>query len=111
MTTHVAQILGTVADVHVGGVSDRRASKLEREVIEEIRRLESIFTVFDPTSDINQLRTQGRTGARPPAADSALTSKVSDRCGHGPKPAKKSRAWVLLRRLRRKLVKPSHCVI
>lgn len=56
MTTQVSNLLGTVADVHVGGVSARRAVKLERSMVEEIRRLESIFNLFDPASDINQLR-------------------------------------------------------
>ena len=61
MTTHVPRILGTTADVYAGSGSDRRASKLERTVIDEVVRLESIFNLFDPMSVINQLRGQGRT--------------------------------------------------
>jgi len=61
MTTRVSHILGTIADVCVGGVSERRASKLEQAVVDEIRRLESIFTLFDPASAINQLRARGST--------------------------------------------------
>lgn len=61
MATHVDRLLGTVADVSVSGRWAVQSRRSEQRVITEIRRLEAIFTLFDPASDLNRYRTAGTT--------------------------------------------------
>lgn len=49
-------LLGTVVEVVVHGPRSRRAGRLDALVVAEIERLERIFTVFDPASELSRWR-------------------------------------------------------
>lgn len=57
----VEPVLGTRAQVHATSSSATVARSAEDAVIEEARRLEQLFTVFEPTSALNALRRTGST--------------------------------------------------
>ena len=63
MVRVVEPLLGTRAEVHCTDVSNSgvNCDEIERSVIDEVRRLEVIFTVFEPKSALNQLRQSGST--------------------------------------------------
>ncbi len=49
-------LLGTVVDLRLGAKTARRAKQLHRAAVEQITRLQAIFSVFDPDSALCQLR-------------------------------------------------------
>lgn len=57
----VEPLLGTRAEIRVFARDQRVADSAELAVLEEVARLEQIFTVFDPTSALQQYRVTGST--------------------------------------------------
>ncbi len=54
-------LLGTRGQVHIEGPSDDEAERVERKVLDEAARLELVFTAFDRSSELFELRTTGST--------------------------------------------------
>lgn len=61
MGRSVEPLLGTRAEVEVHADPTSDASAIEDEILDEVARLEAIFTVFDPTSAIRTYRSTGTT--------------------------------------------------
>ena len=57
----VEPLLGTRAEASVVARLPEIAESAERAIIDEVGRLESVFTVFDPTSALHDLRRSGAT--------------------------------------------------
>lgn len=60
----VEPLLGTRGEVHATAGSAAVAQAGEAAIIEEARRLEQLFTVFDPTSALNELRRTDSTSVQ-----------------------------------------------
>ena len=60
----VEPLLGTRAEVHVTADSKPAATRAENRVVQEVKRLERLFTVFDSSSALNELRRTGATSVR-----------------------------------------------
>lgn len=57
----VEPLLGTRAEIHVNADAAAAADSAEGRIIQEIQRLERLFTVFDPHSALHELRRSGST--------------------------------------------------
>lgn len=49
-------LLGTVIEIRVTAISDEAAEAAEDVVVEEIRRLQAVFSAFDPSSELSRWR-------------------------------------------------------
>lgn len=47
-------VLGTVLDLHLLADNEAKSAAAEQSVLNEVRRLERVFSVFDPTSDLSR---------------------------------------------------------
>lgn len=63
MVRTVEPLLGTRVEVGVDGCSDTGRRQVEDEVVAEVARLERIFTVFDPDSELHRFVQTGTTDA------------------------------------------------
>lgn len=79
----VEPLLGTRAEVHCIAEPDSSdvCDIIERAAIHEVRRLEAIFTVFEPSSALNQMRATGKTTVPELAAVVDLAALWIERSG------------------------------
>ncbi len=77
----VEPLLGTRAEVAVTADSTDEALAAERMVLDEVARLESVFTVFDQSSELHALRRTGRTDVPELLAVVELAQRWRERTG------------------------------
>lgn len=75
----VEPLLGTRAEVHAEAPSSIQAEAAENAVLQEVARLEQIFTVFDDTSALQEFRRTGATASAELAQVVELAGQWHDR--------------------------------
>ena len=73
LVTWHGQALGAVCSMQIHHTDRGEAERLIRQVVQEVRRLERMFSLYDETSDLSRLNRTGFAAAPPPEFVELLT--------------------------------------